>query len=126
MPTTISQSSFVHILGMLDKMGSLWGIVCLIYFSSYISLYEAKELQKQNRRTGRFFGTSSSTIIDHKGYFEGLSKFLDRAKINVTKSPNSIDQILRKQQDQGRVSVRVTVFSWRYNSWSKIKEAEDN
>ena len=36
------------------------------------------------------------------------------------------DQILRKQQDQGRGSVRVTVFSWRYNSWSKIKEAEDN
>ena len=91
MPTTISQSSFVHILGMLDKMGSLWGIVCLIYFSSYISLYEAKELQKQNRRTGRFFGTSSSTIIDHKGYFEGLSKFLDRAKINVTDSPNTND-----------------------------------
>ena len=35
------------------------------------------------------------------------------------------DQILRKQQHQGRVSVRVTVFSWRYKSWSKIKEAED-
>ena len=36
------------------------------------------------------------------------------------------DQILRKQQDQGKVSVMMTVFSWRYNSWSNIKEAEDN
>ena len=36
------------------------------------------------------------------------------------------DRILRRQQHQGRVPVRVTVFSWRYNSWSKIKEVEDN
>ena len=95
MPTTTLQSSFVHIVEMLDKMGSLRWLICLIYFAYYASLHEAKVIEKSNRKVWGTFGTSSSTFINNKGFFEGLSRFLESMpKIEVKGPANSISNDL--------------------------------
>ena len=87
MPTTTTQSSFVHILEMLDKMGSLRWFICLVYFAYYASLYDAKVIEKPNRKVWGTFGTSSSTFINNKGFFEGLSRFLESMPKIEAKGP---------------------------------------
>ena len=66
-------------------MGSIWGLVCIICFTQYISLYEASQdaesfINEPDRKILRVFGIGSSTGIDRRGYFEGLSRMLVQAK----------------------------------------------